>query len=220
MNMRKLILAAASAAIALTAQPAAAADKSSGRKAQEKGVAEIPVCSRKLGTIAIVEPDNNWWQGLGLGSPEAVLKLFVREEYGGLFCSQAECIKGQVSLASTQQGPIFKGKSKNERQKNTGPLSLCKTRQKEGKGQKDKKEAKKEIKNEQKEPATSSALWPHNGGRKASKHQEGGAGAGDQWGGRRGAGGLPTPIRLQSLGFVRAGRGSGWSGGCRLGGFC
>jgi curli biogenesis system outer membrane secretion channel CsgG len=77
MNMRKLILAAASAAIALAAQPAAAADKSSGRKAQEKGVAEIPVCSRKLGTIAIVEPDNNWWQGLGLGSPEAVLKLFV-----------------------------------------------------------------------------------------------------------------------------------------------
>jgi curli biogenesis system outer membrane secretion channel CsgG len=75
--MRKLMLSAAAAAIALTAQPAVAADKSSGRKAQEKGVAEIPVCSRKLGTIAIVEPDNNWWQALGLGSPEAVLKLFV-----------------------------------------------------------------------------------------------------------------------------------------------
>jgi curli biogenesis system outer membrane secretion channel CsgG len=75
--MRKLIFAAASAALALAAQPAAAADKSSGRKAQEKGVAQIPVCTRKLGTIAIVEPDNNWWQGLGLGSPEAVLKMFV-----------------------------------------------------------------------------------------------------------------------------------------------
>ena len=75
--MRKIISAAAAAVIALTAQPAAAADRSSGRKAQEKGVAEIPVCTRKLGTIAVVEPDNNWWQGLGLGSPEAVLKLFV-----------------------------------------------------------------------------------------------------------------------------------------------
>jgi curli biogenesis system outer membrane secretion channel CsgG len=78
--MRKLALLAALAATSLTvcaATPAAAADRSSGRKAQEKGVAQIPTCTKKLGTIAIVEPDNNWWQGLGLGSPEAVLKLFV-----------------------------------------------------------------------------------------------------------------------------------------------
>ena len=70
-------LAAAVAALAITASPAAAQGKSSGRKAQERGVAEIPVCTKKLGTIAIVEPDNNWWQALGLGSPEAILKLFV-----------------------------------------------------------------------------------------------------------------------------------------------
>jgi curli biogenesis system outer membrane secretion channel CsgG len=76
--MRKfLFLAAAFACTFVTFSPAFAADRSSGRKAQEKGVAEIPVCARKLGTIAIVEPDTNWWQGLGLGSPEAVLKLFV-----------------------------------------------------------------------------------------------------------------------------------------------
>ena len=76
--MRKFALvASAIAAVALTSSPAFAGSKSSGRKAQEKGVAEIPVCQKKLGTIAIVEPDNNWWQGLGLGSPEAVLKLFV-----------------------------------------------------------------------------------------------------------------------------------------------
>jgi curli biogenesis system outer membrane secretion channel CsgG len=75
--MRKLAFVAAIAAVALTSSPALAGSKSSGRKAQEKGVAEIPVCQKKLGTIAIVEPDNNWWQGLGLGSPEAVLKMFV-----------------------------------------------------------------------------------------------------------------------------------------------
>ncbi|MEA1013536.1 CsgG/HfaB family protein [Sphingosinicella sp. LY1275] len=75
--MRKLALIAAVSMIAVAATPAMAADKSSGRKAQEKAQAEIPVCTRKLGTIAIVEPDNNWWQGLGLGSPEAVIKMFV-----------------------------------------------------------------------------------------------------------------------------------------------
>ena len=76
--MKKLaILAAAAAALVVSASPAAAQGKSSGRKAQERGVAEIPVCAKKLGTISIVEPDNNWWQAMGLGSPEAVLKLFV-----------------------------------------------------------------------------------------------------------------------------------------------
>ncbi|MGE5722653.1 MAG: penicillin-binding protein activator LpoB, partial [Sphingomonadales bacterium] len=72
--MRKLALAAA--ALAMVASPALAG-KSSGRKAQEKGEAEIPVCTHKLGTVAVVEPDNNWWQALGLGSPEAVIKMFV-----------------------------------------------------------------------------------------------------------------------------------------------
>lgn len=65
------------AGAALLAMPAQAADKSSGRKAQEKGQAEIPICTKRLGTVAIVEPDTNWWQQLGLGSPEAVIKLFV-----------------------------------------------------------------------------------------------------------------------------------------------
>jgi curli biogenesis system outer membrane secretion channel CsgG len=73
--MRKMALLAA--AVAMMATPAFAQSKSSGRKAQERAQAEIPVCQKKLGTIAIVEPDNNWWQPLGLGSPEAVIKLFV-----------------------------------------------------------------------------------------------------------------------------------------------
>lgn len=73
--MRKLALLTAAAAMVLA--PAVAQAKSSGRKAQEKGQAEIPICQKRLGTVAIVEPDNNWWQALGLGSPEAVIKMFV-----------------------------------------------------------------------------------------------------------------------------------------------
>ncbi|HKD46206.1 MAG TPA: CsgG/HfaB family protein [Rhizomicrobium sp.] len=39
--------------------------------------AEIPNCSHKIGTLAVHEPQNNWWGPLGLESPEALLKVFV-----------------------------------------------------------------------------------------------------------------------------------------------
>jgi hypothetical protein len=39
--------------------------------------AEIPTCSHKIGALAIREPQNRWWEGLGLESPEALLKVFV-----------------------------------------------------------------------------------------------------------------------------------------------
>jgi curli biogenesis system outer membrane secretion channel CsgG len=75
MKLRALVSAAV--ITAMTTTSALAAEASSGRKAQEKGTAEIPVCGKRLGTVAIVEPDNNWWQSLGLGSPEAIIKVFV-----------------------------------------------------------------------------------------------------------------------------------------------
>lgn len=70
-------LTAATAALLVMTTPAAAQSQSGGRKAQVKAMQEIPVCQKRLGTIAVVEPDTNWWQQLGLGSPEAVIKLFA-----------------------------------------------------------------------------------------------------------------------------------------------
>ena len=75
--VRTSIVIAAAAAFAVASAPASAQGRSSGRKMQDRAQAEIPVCRQKLGTIAVVEPDNNWWQALGLGSPEAIIKLFV-----------------------------------------------------------------------------------------------------------------------------------------------
>jgi curli biogenesis system outer membrane secretion channel CsgG len=75
--LKKLVAAASIVALLGATAVSAAPDKSSGRKAQEKGMAQIPVCTKRLGTIAIVEPDNNWWGPLGLGSPEAILKVMV-----------------------------------------------------------------------------------------------------------------------------------------------
>lgn len=52
---------------------------SSGRRDQERGQRDIPRCTRRLGTVAIVEPDNQWWRELNLGSPEVILKIFVQQ---------------------------------------------------------------------------------------------------------------------------------------------
>jgi len=41
--------------------------------------AQIPTCTHKIGALAVREPDTRWWDGLGLESPEALLKLFVRQ---------------------------------------------------------------------------------------------------------------------------------------------
>lgn len=82
--MRKLMLglgavAALSMMAAAPAQAQKKQDKSSGRKAQERGMREIPRCAKSLGTISIVEPDTQWWREFNLGSPEAVLKVFVQQ---------------------------------------------------------------------------------------------------------------------------------------------
>lgn len=52
---------------------------SSARRAQERAEREIPRCTRRLGTVAIVEPDNQWWREYNLGSPEAIIKVFVQQ---------------------------------------------------------------------------------------------------------------------------------------------
>lgn len=95
--MRKLILAAVASTAALAmAAPSVQAqtsmsssgkvDKkgntkgaSSGRKAQERGMRDIPKCQRVLGSIGMVEPEKQWWRELNLGSPEAILKVFVQQ---------------------------------------------------------------------------------------------------------------------------------------------
>src|SRR4051794_30198494 len=68
----------AGAALALISSPALA-DASSGHKDQARGEQEIPVCTHRIGTLAIVPPDKEWWRELNLGSPEAIIKIFVAQ---------------------------------------------------------------------------------------------------------------------------------------------
>ena len=77
--MRKLFVGIIAVATFAASAPVLAADRgSSGHQAQARGTEEIPHCTRNLGTIAIVPPDNQWWREYNLGSPEAILKIIIQ----------------------------------------------------------------------------------------------------------------------------------------------
>ena len=40
---------------------------------------QIPVCDKKIGTLAVTEPENKWWLQYQLDSPEALIKVFVAQ---------------------------------------------------------------------------------------------------------------------------------------------
>ena len=108
----RLFVSAAMLTTALTAAPASAQTSntraSQSRNMQLNAMSEIPVCQRRLGTIAIVEPDNQWWRELNLGSPEAILKIFISRSgcfglvnlggaIGGLFGGSAGSVIGGLA---------------------------------------------------------------------------------------------------------------------------
>jgi len=81
--LRNASALALAAALTVTSAPASAQTSntrpSSGRNMQTNAMQQIPVCTHRLGTLAIVEPDNQWWREYNLGSPEAILKIFVQK---------------------------------------------------------------------------------------------------------------------------------------------
>jgi curli biogenesis system outer membrane secretion channel CsgG len=74
-----ITIAAATALITTPAVAQIGAKASSGKQMQTKGEMQIPHCTKRLGTLAIVEPDTQWWRDYNLGSPEAILKIFVQQ---------------------------------------------------------------------------------------------------------------------------------------------
>lgn len=79
-------LALLAAASMLATAPAAAQIKSKAGREIEKDraqkTAELPVCAKPLGTLALAEPENlqnRWWTNLGLSSPEALIRVYVQQ---------------------------------------------------------------------------------------------------------------------------------------------
>ena len=67
-------------ALVLVARPVAAwaGDKDDKPKADGS---DMPQCDKKIGTLAVDEPENKWWTALNLESPEALLKVFVQNSH-------------------------------------------------------------------------------------------------------------------------------------------
>lgn len=66
---------------ALFATPDAQARQTAQQERAQK-TAEIPTCSKSLGTIAVLEPEGtNWWTGQQLASPAALIKVFVSRSH-------------------------------------------------------------------------------------------------------------------------------------------
>jgi curli biogenesis system outer membrane secretion channel CsgG len=40
---------------------------------------QIPICEKRIGTLAVTEPQNQWWTALNLESPAALIKVFVSQ---------------------------------------------------------------------------------------------------------------------------------------------
>jgi len=103
----------ASAVLALSivgASGTAFADTSSGRQLQQRGTQEIPVCSRNLGTVAIVEPDNQWWREFSLGSPEAILRIFVQKSGCFTMVNRGRSLQSSaMERALADQGELQRG---------------------------------------------------------------------------------------------------------------
>lgn len=77
MRLRHTIAALAASCLASASFVTTALAQSSITAKTAQKQAEIPNCTRKIGTLAIREPQNRWWEGLGLESPEALIKVFV-----------------------------------------------------------------------------------------------------------------------------------------------
>ena len=68
MFLRNAIFAGVAIAATLAAAEASAATK---------GTPELPSCAHPIGTVAIEEPERDWWSPLGLSNPESLIKLFA-----------------------------------------------------------------------------------------------------------------------------------------------
>lgn len=79
----------------------------------------IPTCDKKIGTLAVMEPQNAWWTALNLESPAALIKVFVSQSKcftlvdrgKGLQAAQAE--RALAASGEERQGSnIGKGQMK------------------------------------------------------------------------------------------------------------
>jgi curli biogenesis system outer membrane secretion channel CsgG len=100
MAFSRLVPAAAMAAIALAAAPAHAQFGADRTPPKNAATPDLPRCARPVGTVAIQEPQRQWWTELGLSSPEALIKLMA----GRSNCLQVVDRNGGLAMRNAEAG--------------------------------------------------------------------------------------------------------------------
>ena len=95
--------------VATFAAPPAHAASAQETRAQK--TAEIPVCSRNLGTLAVVEPESNWWGGAQLPSPAALIKVFVSRSHCFTLLDRGKGMKAMQAERELASGGDLRGGS-------------------------------------------------------------------------------------------------------------
>src|SRR5215471_11134826 len=72
-------LACAMSTCAVLALFSSGALAATAQEQRAQKTAEIPRCAAPVGVLAVEEPQRNWWSELKLGSPEALIKVFVNQ---------------------------------------------------------------------------------------------------------------------------------------------
>ncbi|WP_017668296.1 CsgG/HfaB family protein [Sandarakinorhabdus sp. AAP62] len=82
-NLLNSLAAMATLSLVVASAPATAqidAGRKGGIEKQRAAkTAELPTCAKPIGTMGISDPEVRWWEGLGLGSPEALLRVYAQK---------------------------------------------------------------------------------------------------------------------------------------------
>ena len=109
MNRNRLkSLSVAAALVAAASIPALAKP---AQEIRDEKSAEIPVCSKKLGALSVVEPETDWWREQGLGSPEALIKVFVRKSQCFTLVDRGKGMQAMQAERSLAAGGNLRGGS-------------------------------------------------------------------------------------------------------------
>src|SRR5689334_24630998 len=114
--MTRIALLAGAALVFVSTQASAGGlfggknDQSSAQKQQQQGEAQIPVCTHRIGTLALGPPDQEWWRELNLGSPEAIIKVFVQQSGCFTMVNRDRAMNSRaMERALAEQGELQKG---------------------------------------------------------------------------------------------------------------
>ncbi len=70
---------AACVSLSLLSTPLASFGAQTAQEERAQKEATIPTCAKKYGAIAVIEPEKQWWVEYNLGSPAALIKVYVNK---------------------------------------------------------------------------------------------------------------------------------------------